>query len=209
MIIIYIQYISIVGSSQNLSNCPPLQVKEIGKRVSAHLHGADIAGGVVRTVTGRRISTTSGERDGMQSLGLSPLDAFRSPVSMMASPWPDDEASYAYEEDETWRGNMMEWYDGIWWNGCWTWCCCDSWHSDGNTLFGRSTVEDRFKHGRKDQELVQSCISFLALRKKLASAVSSLTMRTFWCRPTMHMRRLPCQSHRTWLSIHSNCWEIT
>ena len=30
------------------------------------------------------------------------------------------------------------------------------------TLFGRSTVEDRFKHGRKDQELVQSCISFLA-----------------------------------------------
>lgn len=76
------------------------QVKEIGKRVSAHLHGADIAGGVVRTVTGRRISTTSAERDGMQSLGLSPLDAFRSPVSMMASPWPDDEASYAYEEDE-------------------------------------------------------------------------------------------------------------
>ena len=47
------------------------------------------------------------------------------------------------------------------------------------TLFGRSTVEDRFKHGRKDQELVQSCISFLALRKKLASAVSSLTRRTF------------------------------
>ena len=46
------------------------------------------------------------------------------------------------------------------------------------TLF-LAEVEDRFKHGRKDQELVQSCISFLALRKKLASAVSSLTMRTF------------------------------
>eukprot|EP00435_Cladocopium_sp_Y103_P058403 s863_g20.t1 len=58
------------------------------------------SGAVVRTVTGRRISTSSAERevrgDGMRSVSLSPLEAFRSPTSsMMASPWPgDDEALF-------------------------------------------------------------------------------------------------------------------
>lgn len=78
------------------------QVKEIGKRVAAHLHGAEMPGGVVRTVTGRRISVHSNERgDGARSISLTPLDAFRSPFSsMMTSPRPDDDASYIYEEDE-------------------------------------------------------------------------------------------------------------
>ena len=86
---------------------PVSEVKEIGKRVSAHLNGADMAGAVVRTVTGQRISTSSAERDGLRSVSLTPLDAFRSPMSsMMASPWPDEELSYAYEEDETWKFNL-------------------------------------------------------------------------------------------------------
>ena len=84
-------------------------MKEIGKRVAAHLHGAEMPGGVVRTVTGRRISVHSNERgDGARSISLTPLDAFRSPFSsMMTSPRPDDDASYIYEEDEAWKNVDM------------------------------------------------------------------------------------------------------